>query len=133
MESRVRGSESIIACKRLRPPDGRVLVRGEDRHRIRGGGRIKSPPEQLTRRTVIEGGCMEEGLEGGAGLAFPEPAALDTAGGQAGAGGKPGGADHRGQWVLAPPDGRPPQSGGDAFGEVLRIEHGDRATASAGR
>lgn len=63
-------------------PSGRSSrVGGEDRYRLGGsGGVVEGPAEQLARRPMIQSGGVEQGLEGGAGLAFPEAAALDPAG-----------------------------------------------------
>ena len=80
---------------------------------------------------MIQRGGVKQGLECGAGFPFPEIPAFDATGGEAGAGGEAGGADHRGQRVLASPDRRPPESCGDAFCEVLRVEHRDRASVGA--
>jgi hypothetical protein len=91
--------------QRVRPPSRRSRVRGEDRHCVRGGGGVEGPTEQLRGRPVIEGGGMEERLERGPRLALPEPASLDPAGRETGAGGKAGRADHRRQRVLTPADG----------------------------
>lgn len=68
-------------------------------------------------------------LKHGAGLDFPEPAGLDPALGQPGRRGQAGGADHRGQRVMAPAHRRPPQAGGKSVGKVLGVEHGDRSAA----
>ena len=75
---------------------------------------------------------MEQGLECGAGLALPEAAGLDAAGREPGGRGEAGGADHRGQRVLAPAHGRPAQAGGQPFGEALRVEDRDRSASLAG-
>jgi hypothetical protein len=131
MLSRVLGSASIIAPResshpiaafgwfelRIATASDAALGSRVHRNSSAGGGR------RARRRGA--------GLERGAGLAFPEPAGLDPAGGQAGGGGEAVGADHRGQRVLAAAHGRPAQPGGDAFGEVLRVEHRDRPALAA--
>ena len=72
---------------------------------------------------------MQKSLERGARLSLPEPAALDSTRREPGGRGEAGGADHRGQRLLAPADRGPPQPGGEAFSEMLRIEHRHRADA----
>jgi hypothetical protein len=126
MESRVLGSESIIACNESAHPVAafgfavRIATAS-----AAAEGRVSTGTTRLV--AVIEGGGVQECLECGAGLAFPEAAASTPP------------ADsrcrRRGRWRGSSPsagphtaDGRPAQPGGHAFGEVLRVEHRDRPT-----
>jgi hypothetical protein len=101
MLSRVLGSASIIAASESSHPIaafGCELRIATASDAARG---VEGPPEQLGGWPAVERGGVQQALERGAGLAFPEPAGLDPASAQAGGGGEAVGADHRGQRVVA--------------------------------
>ena len=62
--------------KRVGPSGRGAGVGGEDRDGVGCCCGVEGPPEQFGGWPVVKGCGVEEGLEGGAGLAFPEPAGL---------------------------------------------------------
>ena len=101
----MRGSEWIIDSSESAQPGAAfgLLDRIATASAAADGESVQ--PNSSRGAAVVERCGVEQGLEGGAGLAFPEAAGLDAAGRQAGRGGEAGGADHRGERVLAATDG----------------------------
>ena len=101
MESRVRGSEWIIDSSESAQPGAAFGLLDKIATASAAAEGESVQPNSSRGDPVVERGGMEQGLEGGAGLALPEAAGLDPAGRQAGGRGEAGGTDHRGERVLA--------------------------------
>ncbi|KRC62803.1 hypothetical protein ASE14_03035 [Agromyces sp. Root81] len=84
--------------ERVAPPGGGGGVAEKDRDGVVGCGGVEGPTVELGGWAVVECCGVEEGLECGAGLGFPEAAAVDPTSGES------GGADHRSERVLAATD-----------------------------
>ena len=117
MLSRVLGSASIIAASESSQP---IAAFGgvEDRDGLGRGAGVESPSEQLGGwRRRARRRAAGSGVRCGSCLQNPPDSTPPAT--ESGGGGEAVGADHRGQRIVAPANGRPAQPGGDAFGEVL--------------
>jgi hypothetical protein len=119
--------------QRVSPPFRRATVGLEDMDGIGCRGGVERPLIQGPGVAPVQGGGVQQGLDGGGGLAFPEPAALHATASKAGPGGEAGGADHRRQRVLTAPDRGPTQPCRQTGRQVLGIEYRNRPEFLSGR
>ena len=95
----------------------------QNAYRVHRRGRGERPLIERPGIAAVDRGGMQQCLDRGPCLSFPEPAGLDIA--------EPAGcgeaccADHRGERVDAAAHGRPAHPRGQAWRELLRIEHRD--------